>query len=424
MSNQAAQGTNGRGNAEGGTSRVSHSPPAERMPPPARVAADRQHLARVFGESALAERPSLFSGVCVGASPAELDAMARFVAAMDRVVAAPAWRDAVGAASVDAPASATRASGVCMGYDFHLTPAGPKLIEINTNAGGLALVAELMTAWGLTGNAVLDATFAMFSGEWDAASPALAAPRALRRIAIVDEAPAAQYLSPEFRRFAALFEANGVRTVVADPADLAWNEASGRLLCAGEPVDFIYNRLTDFSLSTPSSGALRSAWMAGAIVLSPHPLAHRLLADKRNLVLLADPSFRATLGLGADDEAALAACVLPIVEVKAGDAEALWSRRKSLFFKPAAGFGGRAAYRGDKLTKRVFDEILQGGYVAQEFAPPSELGEGEGRLKVDVRNYAYRGRVLAVAARLYQGQTTNFRTPGGGFAPVVAQPAA
>ncbi|MSQ72712.1 MAG: hypothetical protein EXR27_15695 [Betaproteobacteria bacterium] len=39
-------------------------------------------------------------------------------------------------------------------------------------------------------------------------------------------------------------------------------------------------------------------------------------------------------------------------------------------------------------------------------------------LKADVRNYAYAGVVKLVAARLYQGQTTNFRTPGVGFAPV------
>ena len=39
-------------------------------------------------------------------------------------------------------------------------------------------------------------------------------------------------------------------------------------------------------------------------------------------------------------------------------------------------------------------------------------------LKYDVRCYVYEGRVQLLAARLYQGQTTNFRTPGGGFAPV------
>ena len=40
-------------------------------------------------------------------------------------------------------------------------------------------------------------------------------------------------------------------------------------------------------------------------------------------------------------------------------------------------------------------------------------------LKVDVRLYTYRGAVLLAVARLYQGQTTNFRTPGGGFAPLL-----
>ena len=39
-------------------------------------------------------------------------------------------------------------------------------------------------------------------------------------------------------------------------------------------------------------------------------------------------------------------------------------------------------------------------------------------LKLDVRLYTYRGAALLCAARVYQGQTTNFRTPGGGFAPV------
>ncbi len=100
----------------------------------------------------------------------------------------------------------------------------------------------------------------------------------------------------------------------------------------------------------------------------------------------------------------------------------MWAERKNWFFKPAAGFGSRAAYRGDKLTRRVFEEILQGPYIAQEIVPPSEHpvevnGERQ-NLKADFRCYVYAGQVLCVAARLYQGQTTNFRTPGGGFAPV------
>jgi hypothetical protein len=39
-------------------------------------------------------------------------------------------------------------------------------------------------------------------------------------------------------------------------------------------------------------------------------------------------------------------------------------------------------------------------------------------LKFDIRCFVYDGEVQLIAARLYQGQTTNFRTRGGGFAPV------
>jgi hypothetical protein len=47
-----------------------------------------------------------------------------------------------------------------------------------------------------------------------------------------------------------------------------------------------------------------------------------------------------------------------------------------------------------------------------------EVDSAETDLKLDVRAYAYGGVIQLVAARLYEGQTTNFRTPGGGFAPV------
>ena len=91
-----------------------------------------------------------------------------------------------------------------------------------------------------------------------------------------------------------------------------------------------------------------------------------------------------------------------------------------------AGFGSRGAYRGSKLTKRVFEEIAQGGFIAQALVSPSERGvliDGvEHRLKLDLRNFAYRDAVQLVSARLYQGQATNFRTRGGGFAAVFAVP--
>jgi hypothetical protein len=105
----------------------------------------------------------------------------------------------------------------------------------------------------------------------------------------------------------------------------------------------------------------------------------------------------------------------------AGD---LWARRKTLFFKPVDGFAGKAAYRGDKLTRTAFEHILSHRYVAQAIAPTSSrrVSAADGdvtELHVDVRNFAAHGETWLRAARLYRGQTTNFRTAGGGFAPVL-----
>ena len=68
-------------------------------------------------------------------------------------------------------------------------------------------------------------------------------------------------------------------------------------------------------------------------------------------------------------------------------------------------------------------EILAGDFVAQALVPPGtreiEINGVPTELKFDLRAYTYNGQIQLLAARLYAGQTTNFRTPGGGFAPVV-----
>ena len=105
------------------------------------------------------------------------------------------------------------------------------------------------------------------------------------------------------------------------------------------------------------------------------------------------------------------------------NADDLWHTRRQLFFKPVSGLGGKAVYRGDKLTTSVRADILRADYVAQAVAAPGQRMirlDGVPTLrKVDVRLYTYKAQPLLVAARIYQGQTTNFRTPGGGFAPVL-----
>jgi hypothetical protein len=187
------------------------------------------------------------------------------------------------------------------------------------------------------------------------------------------------------------------------------------------PVDLVYNRVVDFAFDRPEHAALRAAYQQGTAVVTPNPRVHALFADKRNLSLLSDPEALRAWGVAADQIDALAG-VPRTVLVTRDNAEQLWSRRKGLFFKPAGGHGSKAVYRGDKVTKGVWAEITAGGYVAQDYAAPSERmvkidGQPQPR-KTDVRLYVYDGRVLLTAARLYQGQTTNFRTPGGGFAPI------
>jgi hypothetical protein len=171
---------------------------------------------------------------------------------------------------------------------------------------------------------------------------------------------------------------------------------------------------------------LRDAYAAGAVVLTPHPRAHALHADKRNLIALSDDETLAAWGVAEFDRDLLKAVVPQTRMVTAARSGELWAERRRLFFKPVAGYGGKAAYRGDKLTRRVWDEIQAGDFVAQALVPPGERAiEVDGvqsDLKFDARAYTYDGKVLLLAARMYAGQTTNFRTPGGGFAPVVVVP--
>lgn len=379
------------------------------------------------------ERPYLFAATTVFLGQASVERMAEVVAAVERVVALPAWAERVLAWAPETALRETAASSVFMGYDFHLGEDGPRLIEVNTNAGGGLLNAALSQAQfacceevaamlpGVHPAPTLEQDYVdMFREEWRAER----GDAPLARIAIVDEAPQSQFLYPEFLLFKKLFERHGYAAVVCDPVELAF--ADGELRHGGERIDLVYNRLTDFGLEAPASAALRQAWLAGAAVVTPHPRAHALYADKRNLTLLTDEAVLAELGVDAATRAVLLGGIPRTRRVRREEAEALWAARKQLFFKPAAGYGGKAAYRGDKLTKRVFEEILAGDYVVQALVPPSQrrLGTEETPvdLKIDLRNYVYRGRVQLVTARLYQGQTTNFRTPGGGFAPVLTVP--
>ncbi|MBY0511299.1 MAG: hypothetical protein K2P94_14245 [Rhodospirillaceae bacterium] len=138
--------------------------------------------------------------------------------------------------------------------------------------------------------------------------------------------------------------------------------------------------------------------------------------------MLSDPKRLGEWGLDIASIGVLTAGIPHTVLVTPEIADKLWKERRHLFFKPVSGHGSKGAYRGDKLTTSVWGKISKGGYVAQFLVPPGNrtirVDGMEAHLKADIRLYTYAGGVLLVAARLYRGQTTNFRTPGGGFAPV------
>lgn len=373
--------------------------------------------------------PHLFAANPVFITAAHRDRMAELIRTVTSVVALPAVRDA---ALAMAPEIARHdpggALGVFFGYDFHVAEGGLGLIEINTNAGGAMLNIALARAQRACCSPLQDmvpaametAIVGMFRQEWQ-----LSKRRGpLRCIAIVDEAPEQQYLYPDVLLFQDLFQRHGFEAIIADPSALSLRE--GVLWHGDTVVDMVYNRLTDFSLQDPANAVLREAYLQHAMVLTPHPQAHALYANKRVLALLSDAQQLQALGVPVASRDILLAGIPATERVDPIDAERLWSQRRGLFFKPANGFGSRAAYRGDKLTRRVWQEILAGDYVAQAIVAPGErVISAQSQLqtlKFDVRNYVYDGSVQWLAARLYQGQTTNFRTSGGGFSPVYVQP--
>lgn len=96
----------------------------------------------------LQRQPQLFSNADLHLPSAAKAGMAEVIAACEVVIALPTYQ---AHALAQAPAICRvpmAARGVFMGYDFHLTDDGPRLIEINTNAGGGLLNAYLLAAHG------------------------------------------------------------------------------------------------------------------------------------------------------------------------------------------------------------------------------------------------------------------------------------
>lgn len=316
--------------------------------------------------------------------------------------------------------------GIFMGYDFHLQNNNenknitPKLIEINTNAGGAFLNLCLLNAiYKNDKNNVADKLanefVAMFKNEFAIFSNNQ---KNLQTIAIVDENPSEQFLYPEFEICQKILVKNNIQTIISSPENLSIQN-NNLYYNNSIKIDFVYNRLTDFYLrSNAKNNALLTAYQNDFAAISPNPKIYDLYANKNNLINLSNADFLDNLNIDNQSKNILLKHIPKILKVKNNDTEYLWKQRKNLFFKTAEGYGSKAVYRGDKLTKKVFAEIIESdAYLAQEIIPPSEhlLKNINAVMKADFRCYCYNGKIQLVAARLYQGQTTNFRTENGGF---------
>ncbi len=352
-----------------------------------------------------------FASSPVFVSENALQQLRKIIVAIESVITLPDYQHHVLNYAPQTAHFLPKAKGVFLGYDFHIDENDDlKLIEINTNAGG-ALLNSIMFK---TEN---EKQFVeMFQNEWQLSRGV----EQLKTIAIVDESPTQQYLYSEFLLFKQLFEQNGIHAIICAPDELHYH--AQKLWHENTPIDLVYNRLTDFALLEPNQQNLLAAYLENNVVITPHPRAHALYADKRNLTILSNSVMLESFGVNTKTRDILQKGIAETILVEPQNAENLWEHRKQLFFKPTKGYGSKAAYRGEKLTKRVFGEILAHDYVMQNFVPPKtqqiETENGLETFKFDLRAYVYDGEIQLTCARLYQGQTTNFRTKGGGFAAV------
>lgn len=314
-------------------------------------------------------------------------------------------------------------SSVLMSYDFHIDEAqNLRLIEVNTNASMSLLADALYKHHGIPNSFTTnfrEEIFETFRAEFAFAFPD---GRHAERAVIIDQAPEKQRLYAEFRLFQELFSERGLETQIADVTDLRFE--SGRLLHRGSRVDLVYNRHTDFYLTSTETSALRAAVDSQAACISPHPHEYRLLADKERLLELSQPETLSSLQLSPSERDIIRRSLIRTVDIKDfTDPDGLWAERKNWFFKTKQSYGGKAAYRGSSISRSAFAHVISGPYLAQEMVPaPSvriPVAGGEDDFKFDLRFFAYRDTIQLACARLYKGQLTNSQTPGGGIAPIV-----
>jgi len=319
----------------------------------------------------------------------------------------PAYVSALADVLPPAARIATAWPSVLMGFDFHLTADGPKLIEINNNAGGLYIgddrwlpqpdIAEL--------NGALEQRLAaMFHADWST-------------IAIMDDDVTGQFMYPEMQAYASLLGMSGRRVMVVSPDELQLRDDGLYGIDANRAavrIDAVYNRHTDFYLESADVAHIRKAYERGQVMLNPHPRSYALIGDKTRMV----DWWRDGLLESCIDQPSVA-CMRAITpqtrRMLDVDAAEAWTGRKQWVFKPAARHGGKGVLLGKSMSRKRFDALDVNDTIMQQLVPPSEVDVEGNPMKLDIRLYMHGDRLIALAGRVWRGQVTNFRQAGSGW---------
>jgi hypothetical protein len=307
-------------------------------------------------------------------------------------------------------------NSVLMAYDFHTNEQGECfLVEINTNASGYLMSSLMeMTHKSAAPGAYRPLADLRSSFEEELKLQGISGSVSA---AITDVDIPNQKMYSEFLMYRDLFRGWGWDADFCDAKDFTpAGETAG-----GRKIGLIYNRATDFYLEEPAHKGLRETYLGGKVCVTPNPREYWLLADKQRLVQFTQPGFLEKAGASDRDKEAIQKVLIPTYDKSAWASEdAIWAERRSLFFKPKRSYGGKSVYRGESVSRRVFERLMQEDILIQRFQPAARVPADDPRSvlnnwKFDVRFFVYAGAIQLVAARIYQGQVTNFSSPMGGF---------